>query len=622
MRWYDPRNGGGLQTGSTTSVSGGGNRALGSPPSNTSSDWVALVRKSGSTPTNQAPTAAAAASPTSGEAPLAVSFSSAGSSDSDGSIVAYAWSFGDGGSSTAANPSHTFESAGTYTATLSVTDDDGASDSDSVIITVEDHTPVGQSPFGGSPAAIDDSGTSRIEAEDYDIGGEGVSFHDTDATNNGGQYRSDAVDIQATGDTGGGYNVGWIASGEWLEYTVDVAAAGTYQVDLRVARSPTGSSALHLEVAGNDLSGTIAVPSTGGWQSWTTVTTQVDLVAGTQVLRVAMDGSSFNLNWIDVTAIDTSSQSPYGGSPVAIAASGASRIEAEDYDLGGAGEAYVDSDGGNNGGAYRSDDVDIQATSDTGGGYNVGWIAGGEWLEYTVDVAASGTYDVDLRVARSPTGSSSLHLEVGGVDLSGSVSVPSTGGWQTWTTITTRVDLAAGQQVLRLALDGSSFNLNWIDFTPASTAGGVVAAINAGGSAYTAVDGTGYAADGAVSGGKTYSTSASIAGTEDDALYRSERYGNFSYAIPVADGDYALILQFAEIYHTADGKRVFDVSAEGSQVVSDLDIHAVAGGRYVAHDIVVPVSVSDGQLDLVFSTDVDNAKLSALRLEAVSTVSQ
>lgn len=82
------------------------------------------------------PLANASATPTSGSAPLTVQFSSAGSSDPDGTIVSYSWNFGDGGSSTAANPSHTYSSAGTFTATLTVTDNNNVSASDTVTIVV------------------------------------------------------------------------------------------------------------------------------------------------------------------------------------------------------------------------------------------------------------------------------------------------------------------------------------------------------------------------------------------------------------------------------------------------------------------------------------------------------
>ena len=88
-------------------------------------------------PTNLAPVAVATATPDSGRAPLEVQFGSAGSSDPDGSIVSYSWNFGDGSPvSTQAAPSHTYTTVGPFAATLTVTDDDGAVDTDSVVVTV------------------------------------------------------------------------------------------------------------------------------------------------------------------------------------------------------------------------------------------------------------------------------------------------------------------------------------------------------------------------------------------------------------------------------------------------------------------------------------------------------
>jgi len=84
----------------------------------------------------QPPVAVAAATPTSGAAPLAVAFSGVGSHDPDGRISAYAWSFGDTGSAGSSTASHTYIVKGVYTAVLTVTDDDGFSDSDSIVITV------------------------------------------------------------------------------------------------------------------------------------------------------------------------------------------------------------------------------------------------------------------------------------------------------------------------------------------------------------------------------------------------------------------------------------------------------------------------------------------------------
>jgi hypothetical protein len=157
---------------------------------------------------------------------------------------------------------------------------------------------------GGNPWAIAASGTTRIQAENFDTGGEGVAYHDTDVANSGGVYRTtEGVDIQATTDTGGGNNVGWINAGEWIEFTVNVATAGTYDLRLRLARQATGTSTVMVLFGGVDKTGNLTVPSTGGWQTWTDVTrTGVSLSAGQQFLRISMTGGSYNLNWIEITA--------------------------------------------------------------------------------------------------------------------------------------------------------------------------------------------------------------------------------------------------------------------------------------------------------------------------------
>ncbi len=154
-----------------------------------------------------------------------------------------------------------------------------------------------------------------------------------------------------------------------------------------------------------------------------------------------------------------------------------SRIEAEDYDLGGAGVAYYDTSAGNSGSVYRTDDVDIQATTDTGGGYNVGWVADSEWLEYTIDVTP-GQYDISLRAAAAASlAGRSVELSLNGQSL-GSIAVPGTGDWQTWATFALPgVDInLTGPAVLRLTFVGGSMNLNWIEVakvTPPPVAGDV-----------------------------------------------------------------------------------------------------------------------------------------------------
>jgi len=156
-------------------------------------------------------------------------------------------------------------------------------------------------PYTGTPYAL----PGTVQFENYDSGGEGIAYHDGTSGNSGGQYRSNSVDIGTTADTGGGYNIGWVHAGEWLKYTVNVAAAGTYSLDVRVAQNGTGGT-FHVEVDGVDKTGAIAVPNTGGWQAWTTVTkTGVTFAAGRHIVRVVMDadgsgGSVANFNWFRV----------------------------------------------------------------------------------------------------------------------------------------------------------------------------------------------------------------------------------------------------------------------------------------------------------------------------------
>ena len=323
-----------------------------------------------------------------------------------------------------------------------------------------------QTPFGGSPASL----PGTVQAENFDNGGINVAYWDKDGGNKGGAYRSTDVDIQATADTGGGYNVSHIGAGEWLEYTVNVASSGTYTLEARVASASQGGT-FHVEFGGTNKTSTMTIPGTGSYQTWTTITKSVSLSAGTQVMRVAFDaagpsGGIGNLNWVKLVSGgsggDPGGSTPFGGSPASLPG----MVQAENFDNGGINVAYWDKDSSNKGGAYRSTAVDIQATSDSGGGFNVSHIAPNEWLNFTVDVTAAGTYELQARVA-SPSLGGTFHVEFGGVNKTGTMTIPATGGYQGWTTITKSVSLSAGTQIMRVAFDavgpsGNIGNLNWI----------------------------------------------------------------------------------------------------------------------------------------------------------------
>ncbi|RIK67085.1 MAG: carbohydrate-binding protein [Planctomycetota bacterium] len=166
------------------------------------------------------------------------------------------------------------------------------------------------------------------------------------------------------------------------------------------------------------------------------------------------------VDWVRVYQ-DVASQEPYGGTPWPIPG----QIEAEDYDDGGPALAYFDCDPSNNGGAYRpSEEVDVQAAGE--GGFNIGWMCANEWTEYTVNVEAAGVYLVEARVASQSTGGS-FHLAFDGINKTGMVTVPVTGGWQNWTTVNATASLDEGVQVMRLSNSGTAqeYNVSWFRFT-------------------------------------------------------------------------------------------------------------------------------------------------------------
>ncbi len=139
-------------------------------------------------------------------------------------------------------------------------------------------------------------------------------------------------------------------------------------------------------------------------------------------------------------------------------------------------------------------------------------------------------------------------------------------------------------------------------------------AINAGGGAYTAVDGTAYQADVYFGGGSTYTAGAQISNTSDDELYRSERYAsNLNYSIPLENGVYSVILQFAEVYFSDVNKRVFDVMIEGEMSIDGLDIYAEAG-KNAAFDYSREVTISDGVLDIKLTASINNAKIAGIKV--------
>ena len=206
--------------------------------------------------------------------------------------------------------------------------------------------------------------------------------------------------------------------------------------------------------------------------------TVANAVAGSYRIRAVVTDNNDKVNYsnfADIT-VDGGGQGPYTMVPTALPGT----VEAENFDVGGQGEAYNDTDASLNEGSrssanlYRSDEgPDLEPTTDLGGGHHVGFISNGEWLEYTVNVQQTGEYDIIARVA-SQSATGSFRLEFDGVDKTGAVSFPSTGGAQTWVDIVKEnVSLDAGVQVMRLQLLANGFNINKISVVPADPTSGM-----------------------------------------------------------------------------------------------------------------------------------------------------
>jgi len=160
-------------------------------------------------------------------------------------------------------------------------------------------------------------------------------------------------------------------------------------------------------------------------------------------------------------------QGPYSGTPATIPGT----IQFENYDLGGQDSAYYDSSPGSDVTPVvnfrTTEDVDIENCTDVGAGYNIGYATAGEWLEYTVNVAATGAYNITFRVACSGD-ARTLSLQTNGVTIVNNLAILNTAGWQTWTdVIVNNIQLTAGTQILRLTIGATDYiNLNYMTFTP------------------------------------------------------------------------------------------------------------------------------------------------------------
>lgn len=400
-----------------------------------------------------------------------------------------------------------------------------------------------------------------LQAEDFDSGAEGISYHDSDNKDEGiVSYRSDneGVDIVNAKDNSG-YAIGYTNSGEWLEYTVNVKEAGTYDFDAYVSSGADNSSfSLSLNEGGRltDLTDVMPVPcvQSGSWNYYQNVHGRllVALKAGKQIIRLNITGSSCNIDKITFNRINidnnikvslsanpspavinenatlkatvnassavkdvkfyinnvlkaTVSSQPYqytykptvkGNYVITAIATDVNgkqsqmarlnlsvnnkrvahkgvvnvpgTIEAENFDRGGEGFTFHDSDSQDEGGTnYRSDNEGVDIVTGNGS-YALGYTASGEWTEYTVNVTQTGDYTIEAYASSGLSGSGFSVALVNGENVVPlcKISVPQTASnsWDTYKAISGKFSrpLAAGQQILRITIDNPYCNIDKI----------------------------------------------------------------------------------------------------------------------------------------------------------------
>jgi len=404
-------------------------------------------------------------------------------------------------------------------------------------------------PFG------DNQVPGTIAMTDFDLGRNGKAYADNDtanyhvstgnytAWNTGWSYRNDGVDIEATMDNDpstNGFNVGWTQDGEWMQYTLHVDSTASYTLTLRYAAT-SADSKIKLKVNDGDISETISLASTGGYQIWANrVLSDIVLYKGEQKLKFFIEKGGANFGYIkfdlskkiNETAFLPITASTQSDNVILLSLNkvfNETTLKSSDFHISINGAAatimeisrdqtnhqsviisiaeevtYTDlitisCDGGvvtatdgttldlfNNltvintmpvyfllPGKIEAENflvnvgLELESTTDIGGGQNIGYTNAGDYLEYWIKVPTDAVFPLELRIACLDKAGK---LKVEQRNFSDAVlnsviiDVPITGGWQNWRTIKSNIKLDAGVGILRVTILQPEFNINWFNF--------------------------------------------------------------------------------------------------------------------------------------------------------------
>ncbi|MEU8272090.1 carbohydrate-binding protein [Sphaerisporangium sp. NPDC049002] len=445
--------------------------------------------------TNRNPIAKASANKTSGPSPLAVTFSSAGSSDPEGGALTYSWNFGNGATSTAANPSYTYTTNGTYTATLTVRDPQGLTGTASVIVSVGNTAPTVTltQPVDGQLFSFGDTVPFQVTVSDpedgtIDCGKVTVTYslgHDSHAhqiTSKTGCSGSIAVPVDGEHDAAanifgvftasytdkggltststrtlqprhrqaehfgaqsgiqtadhagaeGAKTVGFTDNGDWISFT-PYNVSNAQSITARVSSGGAGGT---LEVRAGSATGTllgsVAVTPTGGWDTFVNVTGNLSNVpAGTTTLYLVFKGVTGQGNLFDLDAYTLNT--------------GAGTSTTTE------GEAYTSQSG-----------VQPAGHAGASGGTTLGYIDNGDWAGYS-QVNTSGAKTFSARVSSGgPGGTIQVRSGSQTGTLLGSVNVANTGSFDNFTTVSTTLTGSASGPLF-LSFTGGSGSLLDVD---------------------------------------------------------------------------------------------------------------------------------------------------------------
>ncbi|MCE7001424.1 carbohydrate-binding protein [Kibdelosporangium philippinense] len=442
---------------------------------------------------NRNPVAVASANRTSGPAPLAVNFSSAGSNDPEGGALTYSWNFGDGTTSTQANPAKTYTANGKYTATLTVRDPQGLTGSANVQITVGNTAPsvTLQTPVHGQLFSFGDTVPFQVNVSDpedgtidcsrvkvtYKLGHDShrhditsrngctgsipvpmdgehdpaaniFGAFDAEYTDNGGLTTHDENILQPRHRQGehfstqsgglqlaqhsaaeGGTTVGFTDNNDWISFT-PYSLTGATSVSARASSGgPGGTMEVRTGSATGPLLGSVQIPNTGGWNTFTTVSGNLSNVpSGTTTLYLVFKGVTGQGNLFDIDAF-TFNTGPTGGPNKTVE-----------------GESYSSTAG-----------VQPAPHTNASGGYTAGYIENGDWAAYsTVNTAGATGFEARISSA-GPGGTIQIRSGSQTGTVLGSVTVPVTGGWENFQTVTTSLSGSASGTLYLVFTGGGGF---------------------------------------------------------------------------------------------------------------------------------------------------------------------